>query len=107
MKLSNEQKEKLKLSMKQYCKEKYVKRMKIACLISDHEIEESLDKESDLCFSLLLEKFDLSKCGPIEDFDEPGAKKPKTLEFYFKNYISAQISFIVSEALAAKTNRLF
>lgn len=41
----------------------------------------------------------------LKSFDIPGAKRPKTLEFYFLNYFYGRVNFLACEARTAKKSR--
>lgn len=88
-----------------YCIRSYKIRMIKSALISDYEEHKDLDGEAIIFMYNILGKFDKSKCGGIADFDEKGATKPKTLEFYFKNYFSGRVNFVACEAREDKKKK--
>jgi hypothetical protein len=87
------------------CMRAYKNRMMASALISDFETDKDLDAEAYIAMWNILNKFDISKCGLIAKFDVPGAKNPKTLEFYFINYFYGRVNFIACEARAMKKQR--
>jgi len=87
------------------CLKAYINRMRSSALLSDFESEEDLKGEAYIAMWNILDKFDLSKCGPIEKYDVEGKTAPKTLEFYFVNYFYGRVNFIACEARAGKKQR--
>lgn len=87
------------------CLRAYKKRMISSALLADFETERDLNAEAYIAMWNILNKFDISKCGPLAKFDVPGQFKPKTLEFYFTVYFSGRVNFIACEARAMKKQR--
>ncbi len=87
------------------CLRAYKKRMISSALLSDYETDRDLDAEAYIAMWNILNKFDISKCGPLAKYDVPGQFKPKTLEFYFTVYFSGRVNFIACEARAMKKQR--
>lgn len=87
------------------CLRAYKNRMLSSALISDFETDKDLDAEAYIAMWNILNKFDISKCGLLAKYDVPGAKNPKTLEFYFVNYFYGRVNFIACEARAMKKQR--
>lgn len=87
------------------CLKAYKSRMRASALMADFETEEDLEGEAYIAMWNILNKFDLSKCGIVADWDEEGKTAPKTLEFYFNNYFSGRVNFIACEARAGKKQR--
>lgn len=103
--LTKEQKDALSIRVWPNCRNAYISRMKRSHLYSDFEEIADLENDAYIAMWNILEKFDLSKCGEISDYDVPGATNPKTLDFYFKNYFSGRVNFIACEARAQKKSR--
>lgn len=103
--LTKKQKDKLAKECWDSCLRAYISRMTNSGLLSDFETNEDLVSEAYISMWNILEKFDISKCGLIAKFDVPGAKKPKTLGFYFKNYYYGRVNFIAAESRVYKKNR--
>lgn len=87
------------------CTRAYLTRMRTSALLSDFEELEELKGEAYIAMWNIINKFDISKCGALSKFDIPGAKSPKTLEFYFLNYFYGRVNFIAAEARAYKKQR--
>lgn len=87
------------------CRNAYVVRMKKSALLSDFEEDEDLVSEAYIAMWNILNKFDLSKCGEVAEYDVAGDKNPKTLEFYFYNYFSRRVNFIACESRQGKKQR--
>lgn len=87
------------------CKKAYINRMRSSALISDFEDITDLEGEAYIAMWNILDKFDQSKCGKIQEFDEEGKTAPKSLEFYFVNYFYGRVNFIACEARAGKKQR--
>ncbi len=103
--LTQKQKEYLAKVCQNICLRAYKSRMLASALISDFETDKDLESESYIAMWNIINKFDLSKCGPLSKYDVPGATRPKTLEFYFKNYFYGRVNFIACEARAQKKQR--
>jgi hypothetical protein len=52
-----------------------------------------------------MDKFDKTKCGKIQKYDEPGKDKPKSLEFYFLNYFYGRVNFMACDTRTDKRKR--
>lgn len=103
--LTEAQKKDLAIKCEERCKKAYVNRMMSSALVSDFETREDLVGEAYIAMWNILSKFDLSKCGPIAEFDEEGKTAPKTLEFYFINYFYGRVNFIACESRQSKKQR--
>ena len=103
--LTEKEKKRLAENCWQKCLNAYKIRMIKSGLLSDYETPEDLEGEAYILMWNILNKFDKSKCGKISEFDEPGAKAPKTLEFYFKNYFYGRVNFTAAEARDYKKKR--
>lgn len=86
-------------------KKAYLNRFRASALLSDFEVLEELEGEAYIAMWNILNKFDLAKCGKVQEFDEQGKTAPKTLEFYFNNYFSHRVNFIACEARTEKKKR--
>ena len=103
--LTKREKKRLSKNCWEKCRNGYKIRMIKSGLLSDYETPDDLEAEAYILMWNILDKFDKSKCGKISDFDEPGAKAPKTLEFYFKNYFYGRVNFVAIEARDCKYRR--
>jgi hypothetical protein len=89
----------------EYCVRSYVNRMKSSALMSDFDEDGDLVGDGWEFLYNILGKFDLSKCGPIAEFDIQGDDQPKSIPWYFKTYFSGRINFNACEARTNKKNR--
>ena len=81
------------------CRNAYVQRMTKSALLSDFEEPRDLPGEAFIFFCNIMKKFDKSVYkGKIADKDYPGAKAPKTLNFFFEVYFSGRVNFTACEA---------
>jgi hypothetical protein len=103
--LTMEQKKYLAEKCLTKCTKAYINRMRSSALLADFEEIEELQGEAYIAMWNILNKFDLSKCGLVQEFDEEGKTAPKTLEFYFTNYFYGRVNFIACEARAGKKQR--
>lgn len=103
--LTEAEKQHLRNTCWELCRNSYVLRMTKSALISDYEVAEDLVGEAWIFMENILSKFDKSKCGGIADFDEEGETAAKTLVFYFKNYYYGRVNFVACEARDYKKKR--
>lgn len=105
--LTPEQKEYLRKKLGKKCILAYVNRFKKSGLESDWEDPRDLANDAWVFFENILGKFDLKKYdGKIsKTYDVEGEGKPKTLEFYFKNYFYNRINFTAQESRTDKKER--
>lgn len=89
----------------EYCRNSYVRRLIKSGLLADYDEIQDLEGEAYIFFYNIMSKFDKSKCGKIQEFDEEGKDKGKTLEFYFKTYFSGRINFVACEVRDQKKKR--
>jgi hypothetical protein len=99
--LSKEQIDYLAKECEESCYKAYKSRMTQG-LLSDFEEVGDLKSEAYIAMLGILERFDLDQCGPIAEYDVPGKKSPKTLEFYFKVYFSGRVNFMACESRTHK-----
>lgn len=101
--LTEQEKEHLRKKVRQYCINAFKRRIISSGLMSDLYTPEDLDGEAIILMENILSKFDKSVYkGKIAEHDVPGAGKPKTLEFYFKNYFSGRVNLTAAEAREEK-----
>ena len=105
--LSPEQKQELIKNQWKNCKIAYVNRFKKSGLMADYETAQDLEGDAWIFFENILGKFDLSKYeGKIsKNYDVEGDGKPKTLDFFFKNYFYNRINFTACESRTDKKLR--
>lgn len=103
--LTLDQKQDLAKKVWPKCEKAYKNRMRASALLSDFETEEDLKGEAYIMMWNILDKFDLSKCGQIANFDTEGKTAPKTLEFFFVNYFYGRVNFVACESRAGKKQR--
>lgn len=103
--LTSEEKEFLKTTLANKCLAAYVARMTSSGLQNDLDMIQDLHGESWAALDNILDKFDKSKCGKIEKYDVPGAKNPKSLEFYFYNYFCHRVNFMACDTRTEKRKR--
>lgn len=87
------------------CRSAYKIRMSKGFL-SDWEDSKDLDGEAWIFMCNILSKFDKKVYeGKIAEFDVEGPDQPKSLKFYFLNYIYGRVNFVACEARDFKKKR--
>lgn len=103
--LTEKEKTRLRTNCWEKCYKAYRNRMMSSGLMSDFETQEDLQGEAWIAMNEILSRFDISRCGEVSEYDEPGDDKPKTLEFYFLNYFYGRVNFMACEARTHKKSR--
>lgn len=103
--LTKKQREYLRETCWQKCLTAYKRRMRSSALMADYDSMGDLNGEAFIAMESIMDKFDLSQCGAIGEFDVEGKKKPKRLEWYFLNYYYNRINFIACESRKQKKKR--
>lgn len=103
--LTDKEKKQLEENVWEKCRNGYVRRLIKSGLLADYDEIEDLTGEAYIFFHNIMSKFDKSKCGKIQEYDEEGSDKGKTLEFYFKNYFYGRINFVACEVRDQKKKR--
>ena len=103
--LTKKDKKQLEENVWEWCRNGYVRRLIKSGLLADYDEIQDLEGEAYIFFHNIMGKFDKSKCGKIQEFDEEGDDKGKTLEFYFKAYFSGRINFVACEVRDQKKKR--
>lgn len=103
--LTKKQKSRLSKNCWEKCYKAYRNRMVYSGLMSDFDEQSDLVGEAWIAMLEILNRFDTSKCGEIADYDVPGDKNPKTLEFYFLNYFYGRVNFMACESRTHKKSR--
>jgi hypothetical protein len=87
------------------CVSAYVSRMTASGLLSGVDSVNDLTSEAYVAFENIMDKFDKSKCGKIQKYDEPGPTAPKSLDFYFLNYFYGRVNFMAVDTRTEKRKR--
>jgi hypothetical protein len=87
------------------CLSAYISRMTASGLLSGVDTLEDLKGEAWIAMTNIMDKFDKSKCGKIQKYDEPGKDKPKSVEFYFLNYFYGRVNFMAVDTRSEKKRR--
>jgi hypothetical protein len=103
--LSKAQKEHLRKNCWEACKKAYVARAIASGLVSSLDTESDLESEAFISMCNIMDRFDLSKCGELSNYDVRGSTKPKTLEFYFTVYFQQRVNFFACDTRVQMRNR--
>ena len=103
--LTDDQKAFLRTHCWEKCYKAYKNRMMSSALISDFETIEDLRGEAWIAMGEILDRFDLSRCGQVTEYDVEGPLASKSLEFYFNNYFSGRVNFMACESRTHKKSR--